>query len=90
MPNGWTIVGTPDDLIDLLNDPHAFAEEVERRVAAAGAVVGHILWEDDPRRAHVLTHVPSRTADETFERLGDSLGPTRRLYNEIEEMVRRG
>jgi hypothetical protein len=90
MPNGWTIVGTPEDLVDLLNDPHRFAEEVEKRVVVAGAVVGHILWEDEPRRAHVLTHVPGRDADAIFEALEERLGPTRRLYNEIEEMVRRG
>lgn len=93
MPNGWTIVGTPEGLKELLGNPHDFAKEIERRVSAAGAVVGHILWEADPRRAYVLTHVPKEGADGIFARLDENLEPdepTKRLYNELEEIERRG
>jgi hypothetical protein len=90
MPNGWTIVGTPEELTDLLDDPRRFAERVEMLVADAGAVVGHIFWEADPRSARVLTHVPLGNANEVFEGLETSLGPTKRLYNTEEEIRRRG
>jgi hypothetical protein len=88
MPHGWTIVGTPDELAEVMNNPHEFGRRVEMRVRNAGAVVGHILWETE-RRAHVVTHVPREGAEEIFGRLDESLGTTARLYDEFEEIDRR-
>ena len=98
MPNGWTIVGTPEELVELLESPHRFGKEIERRVAAAGAVVDHIFWNKSeltadppvPRTAYVLTKVPKNDADAVFDRLEEYLGPTTRLYDEFEEIERRG
>ena len=97
MPNGWTIVGTPEELTELLENPHAFGKEIEKRVADAGAVVDHIFWNESdptaepaiPRIAYVLSKVPKHHADEVFARLVDYLGPTTKLYDEFEEIERR-
>jgi hypothetical protein len=98
MPNGWTIVGTPDELRDLFESPHRFGKEIEKRVAAAGAGVDHIFWNESdptadppvPRTAYVLTKVPKHDANAVFDRLDEQLGPTTRLYDEFEEIERRG
>jgi hypothetical protein len=88
MPNGWTKVGTPEELKRLLDDPHAFRAKADELVDRAGAILGHIYFEKDGGPAFILTHVPSHNADETFENLDKEIGPTTRLYG-VEELDRR-
>jgi hypothetical protein len=87
MPNGWTRVGTPEELKALLNKPQQFAAKAEELVSEAGAEVVDIFWvAERPRSARILTRVPGVNADEVFARLDEAIGPTRRLYN-TEELL---
>ena len=88
MPNGWTKVGTPEELRRLLDDPPAFRAKADELVDQAGAILGHIYFEKEGGPAYILTHVPSRNADQTFENLDKEIGPTMRLHG-VEELVRR-
>jgi hypothetical protein len=81
MPHGWTRVNTPEELEKRLDDPRAFAEKATELVEQAGAVIGHIFWEQPGGPAYILTHVPGRNAEEIFERLDDAIGRTDRYYD---------
>ena len=87
MPVGWTRVGTPDDLRELLSNPDAFEARVDEIVADAGAVVTHVYWLGPGGPAYVVSAVPVHDADEIFARLEDSLGPTDRLQS-LQELKR--
>jgi hypothetical protein len=87
MPNGWTRVGTPDELKALLRKPAEFRTKADELVDEAGAVVGHIFFAEDRSAAYILSHVPSDDADEIFEKLDEKIGPTERLYD-AEELQR--
>lgn len=90
MPVGWFTLGTPEELTDLLGrgEYDAFEDAVDRRVADAGAVTMHVLWEDAGASAHVVVAVPERNADEIFTLLEDSFEtPVTRLRN-VQELKR--
>ena len=87
MPNGWTRIGTPEELKRLLPKPAEFRTRVDELVEEAGAIVGHLYFKPDKSAAFVLTHVPPANADAVFQQLDAKLGPTKRIYS-VEEVER--
>ncbi|HZR94460.1 MAG TPA: hypothetical protein VFA56_02125 [Gaiellaceae bacterium] len=90
MPVGWLTIGTPEELELLLESPPDFEDEVDRRIAAAGAVTVGIFWERVGGPAHVVAGVPERDAEAVFDRLDRAFETkVRRLWN-VHELRRGG
>jgi hypothetical protein len=88
MPNGWTRVGTPDDLRELLYKPEQFKDEVQKRVAGAGAGLHEVYFEPDGDYAYVLTVIPgfAEDADRIVDRLREAFDSNVELLFTAEEM----
>jgi hypothetical protein len=88
MPTGWTRVGTPDDLRELLDKPEEFKREVHKRVARAGAGLHEVYFEKRGGPAYILTLIPGsrRGAEAIVEKLKKGLGDDTEVLFTAEEL----
>jgi hypothetical protein len=88
MPNGWTRVGTPDDLRELLDTPDQFKREVQKRVAGAGAGLHDVYFDQGGEYAYVLTVIPgfAKDADRIVDRLREAFDSDVELLFTAEEL----
>ena len=88
MPTGWTRVGTPEDLRELLDRPDDFRRAVQKRVAGAGAGLHDVYFQQRGGPAYVLITIPgfADDAQPIVARLEEELGSQVALLFTAEEL----
>ena len=80
MPNGWTRIGTPQDMQQVIDDPDALSDLVEDKIEACGGKFLNLFQDRHDRRQYVFFEVPDHDSDRIFDCIDQELGsPAKRL-----------
>jgi hypothetical protein len=83
MPIGWTRIGTPDHLKQLLDKPREFHDEIQSMLRGTGASVRGVFFADRGGPAYVLYEGDDAAVNAAAAKLDSDENLTLRKHDEF-------